>query len=238
MSDQLAGLVPPLDDETNTGFHLKHTGPAPLTDGNAGTHGFECVACQDSNLDDLLIVRTFTNSTVAVVLHQVPQFAGRIQVKVSIIPPSGWSCLTDCNFDFVEEIAVDGLSQIEASGPNHQVIRGGLTTHPLGTSATPETLNLAREFAWMYKLVTGNGISYNDFSLPYGGKFDLANGYAEGDDHQGHRRGTQFDINSQDLGRKSIDCLNDQSLRYALAIIGASARGSICHATGAYHVQF
>ncbi len=237
MFDQLAGLLPPLTDETNTGFHLNHTRPAPLTDGNAGAHGFKCVACPDSNPDPFT-VETFTDSTVAVVLHQVPQFAGRIQVKVSITPPDGWSCITTCNFQFVEEIAVDGLSQIEASGPNHLVIRGGSTTHPLGTSATPETLNLAREFAWMYKLVTGNGISYNDFSLPYGGKFDLANGYVEDDDHQGHRRGTQFDINSQDLGGKSIGCLNDQSLRYALAIIGASARGSICHATGAYHVQF
>jgi hypothetical protein len=176
---------------------------------------------------------------VAVVLHQVPQFAGRLQVKVSIIPPSGWSCLTDCNFDFVEEIAVDGLSELELIGPNHEVKRNDTAIHPLGASGTSDTLNNARVFAWIYKLVTGNGISYNDFSLPFGGKYDFHAAYNEQDDtHKGHRRGTQFDINSRDLGGKSIGCLSDQELQFALAFIGA-ARGSECHQnTGAYHVQF
>lgn len=173
------------------------------------------------------------------VAHQVPQFAGRIQVQQDVTPPLGWFCITSCTFKFVEEIAVDGLSQIELVGPNHEVRRGGRTTHPLGESGTPEALDNARELAWIYKLVTGNGISYNDFSLPFGGKFDLANTYDDQDPHhKGHRRGTQFDINSQDLGGQSIGCLNDLELQFALAFIGAG-RGSLCHVdTGAYHVQF
>ena len=116
-------MVQSLEDETNTGFHVKHTRPAPLTDGNAGARGFECIACSDSN-PELLIVETFTDSSATVVAHQLPQFAGRIQVEQVVTPPLGWFCITSCMSKFMEEIAVDGLAQIEK--------RGGRTTHPLG----------------------------------------------------------------------------------------------------------
>ncbi len=88
-------MVQPLEDETNTGFYVKYTRPAPLTDGNAGARGFECIACSDSN-PELLIVETFTDSSATVVAHQLPQFAGRIQVEQVVTPPLGWFCITSC----------------------------------------------------------------------------------------------------------------------------------------------
>lgn len=233
--DQLVGLVPPPTDPANTGGHLQHTAPAPLTDGSAGANGFICLLCTDFNQDPL-IVQTFTNSDTAIVLHQVPQFAGRIQVQSVITPPPGWSCITSCTFQFVEEIGVDGLSELEATGVNHMVVRGGTTTHPVGASGTSDTLNRVRIFAQIYKMVTNNGLSVNDISLPRGGKFDLANAYGEADDHIYHRRGTDFDVNSRDLGGQAINCLLNKDLQISLKNLGAKKK--VCHSTGAYHVGF
>jgi hypothetical protein len=239
--DQLAGLVPPPTDAANTGGHLNHSKPAPLTDGNAGAHGFECVACPDYNTEDLLMVETVTNSTVAVILHQVPQFAGRLQVKVSIIPPSGWSCLTDCNFDFVEEIAVDGLSELLFPGPDGSYINSRQPVpdplHPKGSSGTRKAITGTAAIAQGYLKKNGVGLRINDISLPGGGKFDIHGAYNEADDHQAHRRGQDVDIGLTDIGGKSIQCTTNKDLQQL-----ARANGVIfylCEGPGkAYHIQF
>lgn len=184
VKDQLVGLVPPLTDETNTGHHLLHSSPAPLTDGNAGAIGFQCVACPD-NEPAPFIVDTFTGNSAAIVRHQVPQFAGRIQVEGFSTPPFGWVCISSCNFAFVEDIAVDGLAAMEPAGPDHIVVRdppGGIDSHhPLGTFGASVTLESARVLALIYHSLSGGAISYNDFSLPLGGKFDLSSSYNETD---------------------------------------------------------
>jgi hypothetical protein len=61
----------------NPGGHT-HGGTFPLTDLSQGqTNGFVCIACTDSNSDPHAI-DTQTSGTVAVILHRIPQFAGRI----------------------------------------------------------------------------------------------------------------------------------------------------------------
>lgn len=235
--DELVGVVSSSGNPlVNAGFHAAHQGSHPLVDKSTGASGFFCLLCTDFNQDPL-IVQTKTNSASAVVFHSVPQFAGRVQVKATITPPPGWSCLTDCNFDFVEEVGVDGLSELEVIGVNHQIIRDGTSTHPIGASGTSDALNRVRVFAHAYKTTTNNGLSVNDLSLPRGGKFDLHNAYDEADkEHIEHRRGTDFDINSQDLGGQNINCLLHNDLQTALKKLGV--RKKVCHSTGAYHVGF
>jgi hypothetical protein len=240
VKDQLVGLVPPLTDATNTGYHLLHSGPAPLTDRNAGAIGFECVACPDNDPAPL-IVDTFTGNSAAIVRHQVPQFAGRIQIEGFSIPPFGWVCIGSCNFAFVEDIAVDGLSELEAFGSDHIITRnppGGTDTrHPKGAYGTSTTLQTARTLAFLYHSLTGNKINYNDFSLPLGGKFDVNASYSENGDHNGHRRGTHFDINSTDGSGQSANCSLMVPMRLALSLIRSAIEPPICHEGGSGHVQ-
>ena len=238
VKDQLVGLVPPLTDETNTGYHLLHSNPAPLTDRNAGAIGFQCVACPDNDPAPL-IVDTFTGNSAAIVRHQVPQFAGRIQVEGFSTPPFGWVCISSCNFSFVEDIAVDGLAEMEANGPDHIVRRdppGGIDPkHPLGAYGASVTLETARVLALVYHSLSGNKINYNDFSLPLGGKFDLNSSYDEIGPHDGHRRGNHFDINSTDAATASSHCNQSKTMKFALRAIQSK---HVCHLPGgAGHVQ-
>ena len=173
--DRLVGLVPPPTVAANTGGHLQHAAPAPLIYNNVGQFGFICLVCTDSNPDPL-IIQAFTNRATAVIRHQVPQFAGRIQVQLTITPPSGWSCLVSCNFDFVEEIGVDGLSELPFPGPNLSYRNSrapGDTFHPQGSSGTSDTLTGTAAIAQGYLDKKGAGLNINDLSLPRGGKFDL-----------------------------------------------------------------
>ena len=238
MFDALVGVVSSSGNPlVNAGFHAEHQGSHPLVDLSTGASGFFCLLCIDLNPDPL-IIQTNTNSATAVIRHSVPQFAGRIQVKVTITPPSGWSCLTDYNFDFVEEVGVDGLSELEEIGANHEVIRGDIPKHPFGASGTSDALNHLRTFALIYKLLTGNKVSINDLSLPRGGKYDVAAGYNEGGKHIAHRLGRDADFNHLDVAGKDINCFTDVLMQLALATVGATHK--LCHTDigGSYHAQF
>lgn len=115
-----------------------------------------------------------------------------------------------------------------------RVVRGcSLTTHPDGTSATPQTiatlLNIARE----YRALSGSKLSVNDRSLPAGGLFDIFNTWMPA--HLDHRTGTDADINQ--LG---IDCLADESFRKAIATVAASGPfpKRLCESGGRKHINF
>jgi hypothetical protein len=237
--DELFGVVPPPDDLTNSGFHQQHVGSHPLVDLSTGASGFFCLLCTDFN-PNLLIIQTNTNSATAVIRHSVPQFAGRIQVKLSIIPPFGWVCLIDCNFDFVEEVGVDGLSELPFPGPNlsYQNSRAPDTRHPKGSSGTSDTLIGTAAIAQGYLYKTGAGLKINDLSLPSGGKFDLGGAYQENDAHVSHRAGKDVDIGKVDLAGKSIDCFKSKDLQQLLTANGVG-KVRLCEPPpGAYHIRF
>jgi hypothetical protein len=232
--DELVSIVPP-PNLTNNGFH-QHGGSHPLVDLSTGASGFFCVMCTDLNPAPL-IVQTKTNEATAVVLHSIPQFAGRIQVKVTITPPSGWSCLTDCIFDFVEEVGVDGLSELPFPGPNlsYQNSRAPDTFHPQGSSGTSETLTGIARIALGYQSKKGAGLKINDLSLPRGGKFDLGANYSENSPHASHRTGKDVDIGKVDLAGNLTNCFSDKNLQQILKANGVGF--TLCHSSHT-HVRF
>ena len=54
-------------------------------------------------------------------------------------------------------------------------------------------MNIANAYHTAY---TGGSLSYNDQSLPLGGKFDLSNNWADGGSHSEHRVGINCDVDS------------------------------------------
>lgn len=195
------GLNPPDNDPSNKGGHT-HSGTFPLTDLSQGAaRGFECIACTDSNPDPH-VIETQTGGTVAVIMHRIPQFAGRIPVSGFLVPPPGWVCVTTCNFGFTEEIGVDGLGDLPVEGDYYRVLRSPASVglHEKGASGTSDAVSGVTAIAQDYFQVTGRGLSVNDLSLPRGGKFDLATSYNEAGAHGSHRLGKDADFNSTDLG--------------------------------------
>jgi len=237
--DELVGIVPP-PNLTNSGFHQQHVGSHPLVDLSTGASGFVCLLCTDLNPNNPLIIETNTDSATAVIRHSVPQFAGRLQVKLFITPPPGWSCLTDCIFDFVEEVGVDGLSELPFPGPNlsYDNSRAPDTRHPIGSSGTSDTLIGTAAIAQGYLSKKGAGLKINDLSLPRGGKFDLGGAYGENDKHASHRTGKDVDIGKVNLAGTSIDCFKSKDLQQLLTANGVG-RVRLCEAPpGAYHIRF
>ncbi|NGZ09729.1 MAG: hypothetical protein CV088_10135 [Nitrospira sp. LK70] len=233
------GLNPPGNDPGSKGGHT-HGGTFPLTDLSQGqANGFVCIACTDSNSDPHAI-DTQTSGSVAIILHRIPQFAGRILVTGFIIPPPGWVCITGCNFNFTEAIGVDGLGDVPLTGQNYRVVRSpaSVTLHERGAVGTSDAVSGVLGIAQDYFQVTGRGLSVNDLSLPRGGKFDLAAGYAEGGAHASHRTGKDADFNSTDLGGRSINCLTDKQYQVILDAHNVGYR--VCHTDtgGSYHVRF
>lgn len=233
--DELVGILPPASNPAHSGGHT-HGGIFPLTDLSVGSNGFVCLSCSDFNQDPF-IVQAFTNSSTAVVLHTIPQFSGRLQVQGFLSPPPGWVCVTNCNFQFVEEIGVDGLSDLPP-GQNYAVVRspGSVSLHPQGTAGTSDALLRTADIAQGYFQVTGRGLSINDLSLPRGGKFDLAGTFGEGGAHSSHRTGKDADFNSTDLGGQTTSCFSDKQLQQIL--IANNVGFKVCHTGGAYHVRF
>lgn len=229
----LAELLAPSSDLGSNGGHT-HLGTFPLTDLSEGA-GFVCLVCTDLNLDPF-IIQTSTEGVTVGLLHKIPQFAGRLQVRGFVSPPPGWHCITTCNYQFFEEIGVDGLADLPG-GQNYAVIRSpsSISFHPRGTAGTSDTLLGVASIAQGYFQVTGRGLSINDLSLPRGGKFDLAGTFGEGGAHSSHRNGKDADFNSIDLGGQSTSCFTDKQLQQVL--IANNVGFKDCHMGGAYHVR-
>lgn len=102
-------------------------------------------------------------------------------------------------------IKVPGLVEL-GSAANHFAYKGGCPHTPNGDPAdgvaryvTPEMGGRMTTLNDYYRLWTGNHLSFNDASLPYGGFFD--NGGKGGMDsrcHFSHRRGIDIDVNRWD----------------------------------------
>lgn len=232
-------LNPPDSDPANKGGHT-HAGTFPLTELSQGiARGLECIACTDSNHDPH-VIETQTGGTVAVVVHRIPQFSGRIPVSGFLVPPPGWVCITTCNFRFTEEIGVDGLGDLPLEGDFYRVLRSPASTglHEKGTSGTSDAISGVIAIGQDYFQMTGRGLSVNDLSLPRGGKFDLAASYNETGAHVSHRLGKDVDFNSTDLGGRPINCLTDK--QYQAILDRHNVGYHICHVDtgGSYHVRF
>lgn len=234
------GLNPPDNDPENKGGHT-HSGTFPLIDLSQGAaKGLECIACTDLNPQDPHVVEVQTGESAAVIVHRIPQFAGRIPVRGFSIPPPGWVCITTCNFSFTEDIGVDGLGDLPLEGDFYRVLRSpnSVGLHQRGAAGTSDAISGVSAIAQDYFSVAGQGLSVNDLSLPRGGKFDLAAGYNENGAHASHRIGKDADFNSTDLGGRPINCLTDK--RYQAILDAHNVGFRICHVDtgGSYHVRF
>lgn len=106
------------------------------------------------------------------------------------------------------DIKVPGLVHMAPSDQNAFVYRylGGCPHDPPAAQYGTEDLYVRlRALNSYYKSLTGDDLSYNDASLPFGGFFDNeAGGGRDAGCHQSHRRGIDVDINSADKQRASV----------------------------------
>lgn len=132
------------------------------------------------------------------------------------------------------------MGDLPLIGQNYRVVRSpaSVTLHEKGTGGTSDAVSGVIGIAQDYFQVTGRALSVKDLSLPRGGKFDLAAGYAEGGEHASHRLGKDADFNSTDLGGGSISCFTDK--RYQAILDRHHVGYRICHVDkgGGYHARF
>ena len=109
------------------------------------------------------------------------------------------------------DIKVPGLVHMAPSDQNPFVYRylGGCPHDPPAAQYGTEDLYVRlRALNSYYKSLTGDDLSYNDASLPFGGFFDNeAGGGRDAGWHQSHRRGIDVDINSADKQGRSVSQL-------------------------------
>jgi hypothetical protein len=109
------------------------------------------------------------------------------------------------------DIKVPGLMHMAPSDQNAFVYQyGGGCPHdpPAAQYGTESLYNAVRALNSYYKSLTGDDLSYNDASLPFGGLFDnKGGGGRDAGCHQSHRRGIDVDINSADKQGKSVSQL-------------------------------
>lgn len=106
-------------------------------------------------------------------------------------------------------IQVDNLAQL---GPGaHYTLIGFQNTpwHPQGTNhwGTIASNGSLIHIADDYHTATGGNLSYNDQSLPLGGKFDLAHGWSNSGAHAEHRLGLNCDVDSTSVPTANWDLL-------------------------------
>ena len=106
------------------------------------------------------------------------------------------------------DIKVPGLVHMSPSDQNAFVYKyGGGCPHlpPAAQYGTESLYVRVRALNSYYKSLTGDDLSYNDASLPFGGLFENEGGGArDAPCHQSHRRGIDVDINSVDKQGASI----------------------------------
>jgi hypothetical protein len=117
----------------------------------------------------------------ALLIHPMPEVSGRLALDGQLIAPDNrLFCIFSPDyrvlpFHFTADVRVPGLEPLPLSGTDHEVVRGGLATHPEGTSAAPQTIATLMKIAREYRTLTGSKLSVNDLSLPAGGVFDIFN---------------------------------------------------------------
>lgn len=235
----------------NTGGH-NHNGSHPLIDNrqDAGVQLLKDGIVFAGTLDREISFQTDNN--VVVVLHNVPQVAGRIAIETFVVQfPPGYVCAGVCDFRDTVNVQVphpNDFPELETGGSHHVVVRDGTGSHPQGTNGTEDTIRKLRQVAQAYFDSTGRKLSINDLSLPKGGMFDLNAGWfvnnVRGNGHIDHRTGIDADINREDGGGVFTNCEDDQKLHKAVEKVNEtlSSNGKIrfeCKESGGRkHVDF
>lgn len=202
------GLAPGLESD---GGHAHDFGTHPVLDTRPGSGLQVWVggALVTSTVDRTM---TFQTQNAKVLLfHSVPEVAGRIQSQATVTPPPRHSCVSTCTAEYAFGVKVPGLEPLAASD-DIALLRGGADKHPEGQWGTPEALDALREIAKEYRERTGQPLSVNDLSLPWGGLFDFENVYLP--PHKTHREGIDADINQ--LG---VPCFSDDKLKDAVKAV-------------------
>jgi hypothetical protein len=240
---RILGLRPPPEDLENNGGHKHDFITHPIIDNREGA-GLQLLkdgVVFAGTLDP--VVSGQTDNNVVVVLHNLPQVTGQIETRITIVPPSGYFCLGNCQPTVTLDVSVEGLLELEAGGPGHDhiIVRSGTVAHPKGSHGVADTLDRIRNIAGAYMEVTQRQLSLNDISLPKGGMFDLNSNFSvantTGNGHVSHRKGIDVDINSLDGGGVQTNCLlYNKDLQDAL--LANNVKLLICYAGGSSHVRF
>lgn len=160
--------------------------------------------------------------STAKLTFSAPEVAGTIWERIDIGTPPGWYCIwpcyttTDSLFHSTYFVGYQGFDQLNPTprGPtNYVVIRNPDTAHP-DTNATwgdAYTIKQLEIIANIYQRLTGDQLSINDMSLPYGGVFDIGaitpgSVHTWQPPHKGHRVGFAFDVNTQDGAGQPVAC--------------------------------
>lgn len=98
----------------------------------------------------------------------------------------------------VTDVRVTNLIAMSESNDNSYILTGYRPAHPYNHQATITVITALRKIAWQYKQEYSNAppLNYNDFSLPWGGLFDIGppDGQFWNPPHSSHRWGGQADV--------------------------------------------
>jgi hypothetical protein len=229
----------------NNGGHCHNYDNHPLIDPREGELEYSGTY---KSRGKLWIEEGQTGDDIAIIVHGMPQVAGKILTETTVNLLGGWYCVSGCytRTSFKDEdtldVGVDGFKLLEDPTPDEYYfkLRSGTDTHPEGHWGTEDTIIKLKKIAEEYYKLSGRILSVNDISLPKGGLFDIHDNWDT--PHIEHRTGTDADIN-QGQGPKNIDkipCLDDDGLDDALREV---AKGKLrpwrkCESGGRKHIDF
>ncbi len=140
-----------------------------------------------------------------------PEFATRLVEW----PEAYGACVSSREeWTYVKE---DGLIALIDSPNSGYVLTGMLPQHPYNHQAMPAAITALRKIAFEYKqqFPTALPLRYNDFSLPWGGLFDIGPrpGHPEwqfwNKPHSTHRRGWEADVEYENVPKENFAKLNE-----------------------------
>lgn len=238
----LKGLKEPITLIENNAGHDHSLVPHPLVEPkDTGTLQF----LNGTDFDnDPKVVAGHTQNDIAVILHPIPQAAGKLVTETLIHSPPFYRCVSNCftptssKYRYILDVGLKDLRSLVQSANDPFTLPGETTTHPKNHFGTEDAVTRLRKIAQQYKKDSTRKLSINDMSLPKGGMFDLCATYNPSDTcaaapkggHNTHRTGTDADIDQQ-----GVPCLQDHDLLKAVLAAGATRK---CESEGRKHVDF
>jgi hypothetical protein len=186
------------DQTTHPFFYLIPPAAIPITV-TGGTYQYQSSTLVSGN----------TFSMTAELIFSAPEVAGTIWERVDIGTPPGWYCvwpcytITDSLFHSTYFVGYEGFDQLDPTatlnGPTDYIVARKPNPDPAHPNANATwgdayTIVQLELMANDYRQITGNQLSINDMSLPYGGVFDI------------DAVTPAFDVNTTDAGGQPVVC--------------------------------
>lgn len=233
---ELKNLVDAQTDTDNNGGHSHGYANHPLGQVSLAPNGGKS-----------RIVTGKTSGSSAVIIHELPEFSGKVfSVGTMNTPSDIWYCVNisghmcydrhSWRYEIKTSVEVDNLGSL-AVGTDYTKVRNPDTLHTSANAyyGIPDTHSTLTSIAARYQGSTGNVLSVNDMSLPRGGRFDVLGDW--GGAHKLHRVGKSADIN-----QVGVSCGQDEDLLEAVE--GNLKTGLtrlaklICESGGRKHIEF